>query len=827
MDRMHIAYLDATDNTVVEVQDDKLDNDFNYQNPIKGMEHTNNGDICKLEVQPSTHQIETGSEPYGRPLGIRNLGQEVSSDHLSKLSQLKITFYTYSKPSPTDTKGGCNTHQSYQTSADQKSLVNFNILFQWSGSTITMVTNGGQTFQLPTDPVFHNLTVDEKAFRGTYKDFVNGGPYNEWLAGSTGKCQDFILVPTTATNKDAAFTGYWENDVSDNDILGHKSLFVPPAKNCYLDESNTNGLDNSGFVTITGSASSGGVPTPPPVVTPPAPTCNISGGFGWVLCPAIDMGNSIFGALKLAVVDLLQSQVTLTKDRYPGAYAVWQSFRGLANVFFVLIFLFIIFSTTLSIGLSNYDIKKMLPRLVVAVILVQFSWVLAQLGFDISNILGAGIGSIVHAAAPSIHTGPSEVVTDVGVALTVGAVGVALLAFALPLIMALFGAILSVLAVFLTLEFRILLLLLLVVLSPFAFIAWVLPNTESMFKTWFKTFSRLLLMYPMIVLLFAFAAIAQAIPNPSTSDPWQQILAALMPIAVFFAVPWTFKWAGGAMNAAGGFFTGRAAGINKGFRSSGLAKGLQQSRQERGFLKAQDSKNVFGRIQGRAMSGAGNLIPGSVTNRKLASGYQSTMASLGKESRSKLQNDLLDPSIQGNAAFQDADGNFDGNAYLKSVAGNKKGSQFERQGALEMLGERNAVPELETLRDSMASSSNSSERRIWNNALQTNISAIATKAPQLISGNSAFEKMSAEQVAGLHQKSFGTYMDYMEGPRPTGAAEGASWEKARANASTSFVSLQTSAGQWSKLNAAQQTRVLGFLPTAGPAGSAKDSRDPM
>ncbi|MCZ6324111.1 hypothetical protein O5165_25825, partial [Escherichia coli] len=39
-------------------------------------------------------------------------------------------------------------------------------------------------------------------------------------------------------------------------------------------------------------------------------------------------------------------------------------------------------------GLNNYSIKKMLPRLIVAAILVNLSYYICAIAVDISNILG-------------------------------------------------------------------------------------------------------------------------------------------------------------------------------------------------------------------------------------------------------------------------------------------------------------------------------------------------------------------------------------------------------------------------------------------------------
>jgi hypothetical protein len=57
----------------------------------------------------------------------------------------------------------------------------------------------------------------------------------------------------------------------------------------------------------------------------------------------------------------------------------------------------------------------------------------------------------------------------------------------------------------------------LVVLSPLAFVAGLLPGTQNWFKRWFDTLSALLIMYPLIMGLFAAANIASQILSAATA----------------------------------------------------------------------------------------------------------------------------------------------------------------------------------------------------------------------------------------------------------------------------------------------------------------------
>lgn len=367
---------------------------------------------------------------------------------------------------------------------------------------------------------------------------------------------------------------------------------------------------------------------------PPTPNCEIPGGFGWLLCPIISASNDFFGVIKGQVASLLQFPALTTgpTGHFDGAFKVWGALRNLSDAFFVIIFLIIIFSNTLSIGLNNYDIKKMLPRLVAAAVLVQFSWVIMQLAVDVTNILGVGIGSLVGAVVPAASGGPSATVGYVSGAITgitAGLVGGAALAlgFLIPILLAIFGLVLTIIGVLITLELRKLVLIVLIVASPLAFMAWVLPNTESTFKTWLKLLTRLLLMYPIIVFIFALAAVAQSVTTNASSGQLEQILTAILPTLVFFTVPWTFKWAGGAMNAIGGAVTARTTGYTKAAKGSQFAKNAAEDRKRK--LAITESKGGVrgytagvlggGRVLGRL--GSGNKFRSNITQ---SAGYDNT-----------------------------------------------------------------------------------------------------------------------------------------------------------------------------------------------------------
>src|SRR5690606_5298961 len=116
-------------------------------------------------------------------------------------------------------------------------------------------------------------------------------------------------------------------------------------------------------------------------------SCVDAQGIGWIVCPVtrwLASGTDwLFNVLSefLAVPPLLS-------DTDAPLYRIWKMMLGLANLAFILAFIVIIYSQLTSIGLSNYGIKRLLPRLIIAAILVNISYYVCAVAVDLSNILG-------------------------------------------------------------------------------------------------------------------------------------------------------------------------------------------------------------------------------------------------------------------------------------------------------------------------------------------------------------------------------------------------------------------------------------------------------
>ena len=282
----------------------------------------------------------------------------------------------------------------------------------------------------------------------------------------------------------------------------------------------------------------------------PKNSCGIDGGLGWLICPVMTFVAMINDAAYGAISGFLDIKPAILGDNSntSGAKQGWDFFRNIANAIFALIFLWIIFSQISNVGVSNYGIKKILPRLIIGALLVNLSYYLCQIFVDLSNILGHTLKDALESGAGEIGTtseaagwGSAIAATIVGVG---GVAAFAALAIGIPTLAAGF---LAIMTVFIILVVRQAGIILLVAISPVAFAAWLLPNTEDLFKKWMKMFRGLLLVFPIISLLYGAGKLAGAVlaasatVDPNNPDETMQLVALAATTMPLIATPFVLQ----------------------------------------------------------------------------------------------------------------------------------------------------------------------------------------------------------------------------------------------------------------------------------------------
>jgi hypothetical protein len=349
-------------------------------------------------------------------------------------------------------------------------------------------------------------------------------------------------------------------------------------------------------------------------------------GVGWLVCTFANFLANVTDGIYGLIQNMLKVPVINTNinDGNNGVYNAWSIMRTFANVGFVIGFLIIIFSQITSLGVSNYGVKKTLPRLVIAAILVNVSYWLSAIAVDLSNIVGSGIYDIMSGIKDNLNVGVSAnwgniiggllggtgltVVAGVVTAAAATAViasggGMAIVFLALPLVL---SAVLAVIVAALILIARQALVIILIVVSPLAFVALLLPNTEKLFDKWRSGLVSLLVMYPIISIIFGGAQIAGLTimsSAVSTTDPTGAGLAIVMGQAVmvvpFFLLPMLItKFSGDNLKGIA------SAAMSKG---KGLISGVSGASRKEGRSRMGRSLNTM-----KYGQGATNRLGGAV-----------------------------------------------------------------------------------------------------------------------------------------------------------------------------------------------------------------------
>jgi hypothetical protein len=356
-----------------------------------------------------------------------------------------------------------------------------------------------------------------------------------------------------------------------------------------------------------------------------------------------------------------------------------------------------------------YTVKKVLPRLVVAVVLIQLSWFIFTGMITLTTAVAYGVQGLIYAPFGPPETfeldalllgasGSDGIVTGgtgVFVALALaGGTTLGILGGALTLAL---GALLAILIGFALLMFRQVLVVALLIVSPLALVAWILPNTEKFWKIWWESFSKLLLVFPMIVAVVAigrvFAYITAGVnPGESADNLLTNVgideLITIIFVVIgffgpFFMIPKLFALAGSAFTLISGGLNDRSRGafdrLKKGRQQtqaknwSDFKAGDRTSRGGLGTALNRVGKGVGLGYSGRFGFGARGAAAGDIARRSHAT-------HAAKENEALQQAQFDDPGI---AVLALSGGTREGADRASRILQNEHGwSEAQRQRAL-------------------------------------------------------------------------------------------------------------------------------------------------
>ena len=323
----------------------------------------------------------------------------------------------------------------------------------------------------------------------------------------------------------------------------------------------------------------------PPSENSTSTSCDVQ-GIGWFICPVSNWLADGIDYMYSALQQFLKTKPLETTNQNSGIYLAWVIMRNISNVAFIVAFLVIIYSQLTSVGISNYGVKKMIPRLVIAAVLVNLSFTICAILLDLSNIAGyafqdafMGIKNTISTVGENTSTWTwSEVIST---ALSNGALAVGAVAFTTELLPMLVPAAtlagLTLLLILLIMAARQALIIILIIISPLAFVCYLLPGTEKWFKKWRDSFLTMLVFFPAFSVVFGGAQLAGILIIQNATGPngaIMHVLGMLVQIIPLAITPLIMKFSGGVLGKFAGFVNDK----NKGWydRTKNWSKGRRE-----------------------------------------------------------------------------------------------------------------------------------------------------------------------------------------------------------------------------------------------------------
>ena len=274
--------------------------------------------------------------------------------------------------------------------------------------------------------------------------------------------------------------------------------------------------------------------------------------LAWWACPVLVNAAKAADSLTKSIDDgFLKSKfagvsLIIEKDYLKNngdTHKLWRELMNFVNTGLIIVLLIIIFSQLTGYGIDNYGIKKMLPKVVVAAIIMNLSFLICQIAVDAVNIIGKGVISMAKALPVDTEFGWLVVLSAIfGIgALGVATGGISTIALVIFLIVAAIAGIITYTTFILSVGIWSLLTVALIVVSPLAIFCHILPNTEKYFKYWWKVFMGCLVFYPIVAGLYALSTIMRGIAFSNGDEKIVVMIGLMMGFIPFYFAPKILK----------------------------------------------------------------------------------------------------------------------------------------------------------------------------------------------------------------------------------------------------------------------------------------------
>ncbi len=334
----------------------------------------------------------------------------------------------------------------------------------------------------------------------------------------------------------------------------------------------------------------------------------------WLACSILTIGADLAHTFYSIIQDLLYTPAEETFKSIGPAFRTFRLF-GMALIVITGLIM-IIAQATGSDFFDAYTVKKVLPKLGIALIGIALALPLLRFAVELTNNTGFLVGDFIANVDGGKNGGVAATGSNVGGAAVIGLVttGVGVVAtaiYGLSILSFILGIALSLIVGAVTLALRQLVIVVLILLAPLAIASYVLPGTEKLWKFWKNTLLTTLIMFP-IVMLFLKSGVLMASIFGSMDGAFSGLMAAIVYFAPYFMIPFAFKLSGGLLGGAYGMLNERTKGAR------GVLRGWRQSTSKRRVAdyKAgrKEGPKIFGRdLIGGAISRGASVYEGSLS----------------------------------------------------------------------------------------------------------------------------------------------------------------------------------------------------------------------
>lgn len=132
------------------------------------------------------------------------------------------------------------------------------------------------------------------------------------------------------------------------------------------------------------------------------------------LSPAVGLLQTILWPILLMIGSLLQNDLLFGAGMEERLLLVWVNIRNIVNILFVFILLTIAFYNVVGAG-ENYHLKKELPKFIIALIAVNFTYIAAKVVLDGVNIVSTALFALPNSVQAGLKSAKEDTAPRIGI----------------------------------------------------------------------------------------------------------------------------------------------------------------------------------------------------------------------------------------------------------------------------------------------------------------------------------------------------------------------------------------------------------------------------